>query len=310
MLRLLRNRSFALVWGGGLVSLAGDWALITGLPLVVYQMTGSTLAVGITLIANSLPRLAFGSMAGVFVDRWDRRRTMMVADVLLGLAILPLLLVASAEWLWLIAVVLLVESTILQFYRPAEAALLPRLVGTDELITANALSALNQNLARLCGPLLGALLVASSGIRGVVLVDAGSFVLAALALVLVEVDTRSMLDERGGRRVVAIWGEWLDGLSLLLTQRAPRVILFFMAFAGLGDGVMTALFVPFATRVLHGDELTYGGLLSAQAVGGLLGSLALGRFGMRTAPALLLGFGGFLLGVIDFLIYFAPHVTP
>src|SRR5262245_4780212 len=123
MLALLRRRSFALVWAGGLVSLAGDWALITGVPLVVYQMTGSTLAVGMTLMANSLPRLACGSMAGVFVDRWDRRRTMMVADVLLGLALLPLLLVRSAEWLWLVAAVLLVEGALAQFYRPAESAL-------------------------------------------------------------------------------------------------------------------------------------------------------------------------------------------
>jgi hypothetical protein len=85
MLMVLGRRSFALVWAGGLVSLAGDRALITGLPLVVYQMTGSTLALGLTLMANALPRVAVGSIAGVFVDRWDRRKTMLVADLLLGL---------------------------------------------------------------------------------------------------------------------------------------------------------------------------------------------------------------------------------
>jgi MFS family permease len=310
MLTLLRRRSFGLVWGGGLVSLAGDWALITGLPLVVYQMTGSTLALGLTLMANSLPRLAFASIAGVFVDRWDRRRTMFITDVLLGLALLPLLLVTSAERLWLLALVLLVESTIVQFYRPAEGALLPRLVGEDELVTANALTGLNMNIARLGGPPLGALLVALSGLLGVVLVDAASFFVAAVALALVDVDALPALGKSRGRNVAAVWREWLDGLHLVRTGRAPCVIFAFIAITGFGEGIISTLFVPFATRVLHGNELTYGALLSAQAIGGLLGSLALGRFGVHVAPTLLLGFGGALLGVIDLLIFYAPLVTP
>jgi MFS family permease len=87
MLNLLCRRNFALVWFGGLVSLTGDWVLTAGLPLVVYQMTGSTLALGLTATATAVPRLLVGSVAGVFVDRWDRRRTMLIADLLLGLAL-------------------------------------------------------------------------------------------------------------------------------------------------------------------------------------------------------------------------------
>src|SRR5258708_25253666 len=133
MLSLLRRRNFALVWLGGLASLTGDWALFAGVPLVVYQMTGSTLALGLTAIANSVPRLLLGSFAGVFVDRWDRRRTMLVADLVLGLVLLPMLLVTSAERLWLLIVALMVESSIAQFYKPAEGALLPRLVASAGL---------------------------------------------------------------------------------------------------------------------------------------------------------------------------------
>src|ERR1700682_2245787 len=95
MLNVLRRRNFALVWLGGLASLSGDCALLAGLPLVVYQMTGSTLALGLTAIANSVPRLLLGSVAGVFVDRWDRRGTMPVADLLFGPVLLPLLSRAS-----------------------------------------------------------------------------------------------------------------------------------------------------------------------------------------------------------------------
>jgi MFS family permease len=92
MLTILRRPPFVLLWVGGLVSLTGDWLLITGLPLVVYQLTGSTLALGATVLASGLPRMVVSSFAGVFVDRWDRRRTMLACDVLLALGLVPLLL--------------------------------------------------------------------------------------------------------------------------------------------------------------------------------------------------------------------------
>src|SRR5262245_36843276 len=131
---LLRtNRNFALLWAGGLLSLIGDWSLITGLPLVVYQLTGSTIALGTTVIAGALPRVVVGSFAGVFVDRWDRRATMLVCDVLLGLGLLPLLWVNEGDRLWLLALVIAFESSVAQFYRPAEAAILPSIVGPADL---------------------------------------------------------------------------------------------------------------------------------------------------------------------------------
>src|SRR5579859_1053655 len=143
MLAVLRRRNFLRVWLGGLASLTGDWALFAGLPLVVYQMTGSTLALGLTGIAGAIPRLLLGSIAGVFVDRWDRRRTMLVADLLLGVVLLPMLLVTSAERIWLLVLLQMIESSIVQFYKPAEGALLPRLVPSEELVAANALNSLN-----------------------------------------------------------------------------------------------------------------------------------------------------------------------
>ncbi|MEA2512730.1 MAG: hypothetical protein QOJ59_2217, partial [Thermomicrobiales bacterium] len=81
MLRVLRRRNFALLWFAGLVSLTGDWMLIVALPVTVYELTGSALATGGVLIANRLPALVLGSVAGVFVDRWDRKRTMVVANL-------------------------------------------------------------------------------------------------------------------------------------------------------------------------------------------------------------------------------------
>jgi MFS family permease len=309
MLTVLRRRNFALVWLGALASLTGDWALFAGLPLAVYQMTGSTLALGLTAIASSVPRLLLGSIAGVFVDRWDRRQTMLVADVLLGLVLLPMLLVTSVERLWLLVLCVIVESSVVQFYKPAEGALLPRLVPADDLVAANALNSLSMNMARLAGPAIGALLVSLGGIGGVVLVDAGSFFVAGLLLLLVRVAARPEVPT-GPQKVTSVWREWLAGLSLVRTQLTPRVIFVFLAITSLGEGVMGTLFVAFATKILNGGQFAFAALISAQAVGGVLGSLALGRFGRRIAPALLLGGGAFLGGVIDLLIFYAPVYAP
>jgi Na+/melibiose symporter-like transporter len=297
------------VWLGGLASLTGDWALFAGLPLAVYQMTGSTLALGLTAIASSVPRLLLGSIAGVYVDRWDRRRTMLVADVLLGLVLLPMLLVTSSERLWILVLAVIVESSVVQFYKPAEGALLPRLVPPEELVAANALTGLNMNLARLVGPAIGALLVSLAGIGGVVLVDAASFFLAAGTLLLVRVEAHPEASQLT-RDVSTVWREWLAGLSLVRTQLTPRVIFIFLAITGLGEGIMATIFVAFATRILQGGEFAFAALISAQAVGGLVGGLGLGVLGGRVPPALLLGGGAMLGGVIDLLIFYAPVYAP
>jgi MFS family permease len=116
MLATLRQRNFGLLWMAGLISLAGDWMLRIALPIYVYQLTGSALATSTMLIAAMLPDLLFGSIAGVFVDRWDRKRTMVICNLLLAIGLLPLLAVRSVEQLWLLYLVAFYESTIERFF--------------------------------------------------------------------------------------------------------------------------------------------------------------------------------------------------
>lgn len=128
MLALLRRRNFALLWFGQLISQIGDMALILALPFYVYQLTGSLLQTGLMYIVETLPRILFGSLAGVFVDRWDRRRTMIMADVGRAAVLLPMLLVRDPSHLWLIYVIACVQSTISLFFAPALTAITPTLL--------------------------------------------------------------------------------------------------------------------------------------------------------------------------------------
>ena len=321
MLATLRNRNFALVWLGGFISLAGDWLLMIGLPIYTYTLTHSALATGVMFMASALPQMLLASVAGVFVDRWDRRRTMIVFDLLLAAGLVPLLFVHSRDTLWLVYVVAVVEGVLSQFYSPAESALLPTLVPGDQLIGANALNALNKNLARLVGPAIGGFVVAVGGLGGVTLLDALSFVAAALLVAFVRLRPRQVAqpeaDSAREPEVAAVaraerrlWREWREGLRLIPGSRVLKVYLVMFAAMGLGEGIFSVLLVVFALKTLHGKPELLGFMMSAQAIGGLLGSVIVAPFGKRVSPYRLLGVCAFLFGLVDLAIVDAPAFAP
>ncbi len=152
MIDTLRQRDFFLLWFGRLISVTGDWLLLTALPFYVYERTGSVLATSVMFMTYWLPGILLGSLAGVFVDRWDRKRTLVMNNLMqtaVVLLLLVLIVAPSDEWLWLAYVVNLVQSCINQFSGPAEGALLPTLVGEERLVPANSLNALNDNIGLL-----------------------------------------------------------------------------------------------------------------------------------------------------------------
>src|SRR5215213_10160604 len=185
MLAVLRQRNFALLWAGGLISMLGDWLLFIALPFYIYDLTGSALATGAMFIAETLPILLFGSIGGVFADRWDRKKTMIVADLLRAALLLLLLVVRSPEWLWAIYLVVFVQSSVGQFFNPAKGALIPQLVEESQLMPANSLNSLGVELTRLIGAPLGGALMALLGLSSVVIVDCVSFAISALLIGLI-----------------------------------------------------------------------------------------------------------------------------
>src|SRR5258706_16106337 len=97
MLAVLRQRNFGLLWIGQIISMIGDWVLFVALPFYIYVLTGSTLATGIMFIVQTLPRLFFGSVAGVFVDHWNRKYTMVIVNLIQALILVPLFLARSQD---------------------------------------------------------------------------------------------------------------------------------------------------------------------------------------------------------------------
>lgn len=301
MLATLRQRDFALLWLAGLISTAGSFALWIALPLHVYRLTGSTLATATTLVTAVLPRIIGSSLAGVFVDRWDRRRMMIAADLARALCLLPLLI--APDRLELIYAISALLGSIGLFFRPAESALLPLLVGEDRLVSANALNAMNDNLGMLVGPLFGSFLYATGGIGGVVVADAVTFAISALLISAI----------RGGGRTSAsaaqaphpspwrtLGGEWQAGLGVVRQDASLRGLFITTWLDGAADGIYSVLgLAPLVLTVLGGTPAQVGWIATAQSLGGVIAGAVIARVGARLSTRWLLSSGMIGTGLAD-----------
>lgn len=315
MIATLRRRDFSLVWSAGLISQTGDWVLYVALPIYVYRVTGSALATSIMFLVEIAPILVLGSVAGVFADRWDRKRTMVIANLLMAIGLLPLLLVHSAATVPIAYAVSFIEAVVAQFFAPAESALLPTLAGEGNLVSANSLLSLGSSMARLTGPAIGGVIAARFGLGGVTALDAVSFLLAAGLVLLVRAPGRAARAvtepvHAAERVATALWREWREGLALMWRQRQVTVLLAMFGISALGEGVFGVIFVVWVRVALHGGAQDIGWLMSAQAVGGIVGGLAIGALGSRLAPRYLAVGGAILFGLIDAALFTYPVLRP
>ncbi|BCJ63520.1 MFS transporter [Polymorphospora rubra] len=300
------NRDLRLLLTASFVSFTGDWILRTGIAYQIYVLTGSTLASAATVVVSLLPQLILGSVAGVFVDRWDRRRTMIGVNVLLAVGLLPLLAVDDRQHLWIVYLVLTVQSCLAPFFAAAEAAVVPTLVPAELRITANALNGQVRDIARLAGAGLGGVL---AGVGGVALLSVTATATFAVAAGVLAVIRRSR--STGGpaaKRRPHLLNEWRQGARIALVSPALRAIMFFTVITGAGEAIMGTLMAPFVRDVLHGNAQTYGVIMSAQAVGGIAGGVLATLFGHRVSPRRLAGYGAVAFGVLDLALFLYPLI--
>lgn len=309
---LRRRRDLRLLLSASLVSLTGDWVLGVGLAYAVYHLTGSTLASAATLLAAYVPHLVIGPVAGVFVDRWDRKRTMVIANLFMAAGMVPLLRVTDADAVWLVYVVLVVQSAGEVFFSPAEQALLPRLVDDEELVTANAVNGQVAQVARLVGSALGGVAAAAGGVPAVAVIDGVTFLVAASLVAgirtsgSVATHAPRAADQVLRDRVRAFGHELRAGLSATRGEPVVLTIIAFTVITCAGEGIMGTLFAPFVRDVLHGSGQVYGVVTGVQAVGGIVGGVVAAGIGHRWSPTILFGVGAVLFGCVDLAIFVYP----
>lgn len=173
---LLRNRSFLTIWTASAVSGLGDKIAIIALYLLVYKLAGRAVDLGLLAAVQIIPAVLLGPLAGLALDRYDRRRVMIICELASAVVAAALPFARSLGQVYALAALLSVGR---QFVGPARLALLPSVVPAARLGQANALAMLTQNVVLLLGPALGGALVAWRGTSAAFWVDAASFVLSA-----------------------------------------------------------------------------------------------------------------------------------
>jgi len=313
----LFQRNFALLWFGGLASYVGDWAMLVALPLFVFQQTGSTLAAGALLTAKFAPMM-LSSVAGVFVDRWNRRLILVWANLAMMVLTLPLLIpttsAAGSTSLWIVYLSVIASSLAGLFVAPAENSLLPTLVGRDRLMVANSLNALNDNIARIAGPALGGFIAAYVGFAGVVVVNAACYALAALLVGLIKISATRTTDRDKQPSVAvtnavsSIFGDWVDGLRVVKHSQVVAVVFVTTALALLGDSVFSAMLAPFVAQNFAEAAAVIGLIAAARGIGGLLGGLLTAPIARALSPKQLMGATAIGSGILFAAFVLVPSV--
>ncbi len=295
-LALVRNRSFSLLWVGQLVSFFGDRVHQVAIGVLVLQR-GTPLDVGIVFAATAVPNVFLGPLAGALVDRWDRRRTMIVCDLVrAGLVLLvPVAINVHIGFVYAIA---LAVATVGLLFRPAKTAVVPLIVDNERLVTANSASSVNETLADLLGyPTAAALVAALAGLIGAAFViDSATYVVSALLIWGMAVPHQELSAERFSVR--AILREMREGWRFLIHQSELLANTVVSTVAQLAFGAEIVCSLIYAKSVLDQAILpfpeNYGWLMASLGLGSVVGGVAIGWLAPNVpkGPMTIVGFIG------------------
>ena len=293
---VLRNRNFLALWLGQVISQIGDSFTFLALLIMVNQLTGSTVSMGMMMISLTLPQLVFSFLAGVIVDRLDRKKIMIFSDLLRGLLVLAFLMVRSAEQIYILYIVGFLVSTVSVFFWPAKTAMIPRIVeGEARLLSANALSQTIRVAAMLIGPALAGFLIAWLGTSLAFVVDSLTYLVSAIAIVTITTGGETRDEERIGMRM--FWQRFTEGFSYMLRHSTVLGIIVTVMVALLGIGAIEVLFVPYLQGEFGVGPEGLGLVQTAQGIGMLLGSVLIGNLAARFRLTRIIAWSIAMLGV-------------
>jgi MFS family permease len=274
---LFRNRSFTLMWSGQLVSTIGSALTSLAASILVYRLTDSALSVGLMLMATAAPSLLIGLIAGVFVDRYDRKKIMIAADVIRGVLVvlIPFLLPSGIAWLYIIV---MLSSAVGQFYDPAHDSMLPEIATDEELAAANSLMAISSFGATAVGFAASGLIASQFSIEWAFYIDAATFVVSAVCILLLRVAHFEATEKTS---VEMVKRNLKIGARFLLDTPILRSMFFIYAFIFVLFGLQNALLLPFSLNALHSTEFQYSLVEGMQAVGFVVGSFLMARLADR-----------------------------
>jgi MFS family permease len=292
---LFAVRDFRRLWTSHVVSTFGDAITSLGLLITAQRLTGSTAAVATTAVAIALPQLLFGLVAGVLVDRWDRKKVMVASDLIRAMLVLGFVAVSADNLMWLLYAIAFVQATVGTFDNPARAAVLPQIVGSEGLLAANSFFQSSGIVAGVVGTGIAGLIAGlTDSLATLFVVDALTYTVSALIVIRISL-ARVIASDEARSWAGGIWRELRSGLSLVVRSRSLRTVMIGAGVVMFGLGAVNVLIVPFIVDVLAVPETWFGALEAAQVTSMVLAGGLVALAARRLRPGLLLSLG--LLGV-------------
>ena len=274
LLRALRSRNFRLFVAGQSVSLVGTWMQAVAMSWLVYRLTGSAFLLGVVGFTSQIPTFLLAPLAGVLADRWNRRRLLIATQALamLQAAVLAAAVLTGIVQVWHIILLSLLLGIVNAFDTPVRQSFVVEMVShREDLGNAIALNSSMVQGARLIGPTIAGLLVASVGEGVCFILNSASYLAVLLALVAMKLDPSP---HRGEQRRNVLQ-ELREGFDYAFGFGPIRSILLLVAIVSLMGMPYTVLVPVFAKEILHGGAHTFGFLMTAAGCGAFIGTVYL-----------------------------------
>lgn len=310
-LELLRaHPHFRRLWLADVASLFGDWLNTLAIYALVRAITDSPAALGLVFIAKLLPNVVAAPFAGLVVDRFDRRRLMIVADLLRALIVAGFLLISPDSWVGWVYLLAVAQVSVSAVFQPARSAATPNLVPPEELAAANALGAITWSTILVIGAGVGGVLVDLLGARAVFLIDVASYLISALLIGRTVIPQRTDAPAAGGGIGTVLRG---IGEGVGYMRRHPGIgrIAFAKAIWALGSGAVYFTYVLIAPEMApEAPSSAIGLLYMAAGLGTGIGPVLARRYLPQARWAGALGFvmagGGLAYTVFGLLPWTLP----
>ena len=318
--KVLKNLNFLKLWLGQIVSNIGDEVAFFGIGvLIVFSWHGGALDLSIVMASSSLPVLLFGPFAGVFVDRWNKKITMIAADIIRSFLALFFIFCTSIIQL---AIVVFLLSTVSRFFYPARVAIIPEILNKKILVEANSLSQMTYMLSVILGPVIATSMIYLLGYTWIFIFDSLSYIFSAIMLSLMYYKRKEVRKEK--KKPLE---ELLEGMRYIWKAPAVRLLILIFSIVMLFVGGLNVAYLIYIRDVVHMDISGYGALEVLFGIGTVVGSISTGFLGGKMSsgkivlmgilgiglmilllgilpiPIIALGCGGFMIG------YFVAHIN-
>jgi MFS family permease len=259
--------------------------------ILIQRLTGSTVALAGLMIAITLPSLIFSVISGVYVDRFDRKTTMIVSDTIRAIVVLGFLFVQSEALVPVIYALAFTQAAIGTLFNPSRSAWLPSIVGEEKLLAANSVSQTSRIIFNVLGTATAGILASlSTSLSVAFVVDSLTFLTSALLITRIRTSGKPQRGEKG-----RVWSEMVSGFGVMLSSRPLKGVLISLTVAMFGIGAVNVLIVPMLIDDLQVSEAFFGAVEASQVIGMVISGAAVAALARKLRPSTLVSIG--LIGV-------------